>query len=251
MPRKNSGQNQSPSNNNTNTTTRVHRVKLFQESSDMYWSPLVQEHIQKQITHPNKIWVHQIINECKEKESIKLKTAEFILLPDTKDIYRKCFPCYKLSTWFNWMIIVTNPTLRNIRDLHNEHLPLLYEIKQQGIQRLQLEFPHIQPEDIMIYANYPPSIQQLHFHLCCHFFSTSAFDAFRIHPLDQIINNIQIHPNYYQVSSFVIPIHERSPISNLYRSLNDSTDILPSESHDPPIPIDSCRDEHGMLDEGT
>ena len=205
---------------------RIEKVKLFHETHDVYWSAHVQQYIQSQIVHPNKMWVQHIINERKEREHVKLKTKDFILLPDTKDIYQKLFMLRKPNNCFNWMIITTDPGLRNIRDLRIEHIPLLQSIKEQSVMRLREDFPEIQNEDVMIYANYPPSVQQLHFHLCCPFFSSSAYDAFRIHPIDQIINNLTVHPEYYKVSDFIIPVHEFSPLLKVYQQTKDAFDLL-------------------------
>jgi hypothetical protein len=195
---------------------RIEKVKLFQETHDIYWSEDVQQYIQSQVMHPNKMWVQHIIHERKERDQVKMKNKDFILLPDTKDIYQKMFFVRKPHNCFNWMIITTDPELRNIRDLRQEHIALLNEIKNLSVARLQQDFPDVQKEDIMIYANYPPSVQQLHFHLCCPFFSSSAYDAFRIHPIEQIINNLTVHPDYYRVSNFIIPVHEFSPLLKVY-----------------------------------
>lgn len=202
----------------------MERIKLIEETPSMFWHEKTQTYINNQITHPKSVWVQEIIQHKREQEYIKLKTDEFIFLPDTKNIYKKCFFSSRNSVHFNWMVVVTDPTLRNIRDLRQHHIPLLERIKQLAVETIQKEYATIQMDDIMIYANYPPSIHTLHFHFCFPFFSASAFDAFRIHSIDHIINNLRINPKYYAISTFIVPLHERSPIAQIYRELKTRED---------------------------
>lgn len=197
----------------------IEKIKLIEETPEMFWHEKTQSYINSQITHPKSVWVQEIIQNKREQDQIKLQTEDFIFLPDTKSIYKKCFFHTKNWVHFNWMVIVTDPTLRNIRDLKQKHIPLLEKIKSLAIDTIQKDFPHIQADDIMIYANYPPSIHTLHFHFCFPFFSSSAYDAFRIHSIDHIINNLKINSDYYSISTFIVPLHERSPLAAIYKEL--------------------------------
>jgi hypothetical protein len=201
----------------------IERIKLVEEKPELFWHETVQKYIDSQITHPKSVWVQEIINNKREQGYVKLKTEDFILLPDTKNIYKKCyFQQQKRNVCFNWMVIVTDPGLRNIRDIRDVHIPLLEKIKQLATETIKMEFPFIDSEDVMIYANYPPSIHTLHFHFCFPFFSASAFDAFRIHSIDSIINNVRMSPDYYATSTFTVPLHERSPLYSLYKEIGNT-----------------------------
>lgn len=219
----------------------LERIKLVEETSDMYHSTEAQAYISSDMNHPNKRWVQQIASQEKEQEHVKLIHKDFVLLPDTKNIYRRWATVSKTSsTFFNWMIIVTDPTLRNIRDLRACHIPLLQNIMKLGIKRVRTDFPQILEEDIMIYANYPPSVHRLHFHICCPFFYASAFDAFRMHPLRSIINNLVIDPEYYAISTFTVPLHENAPLLEVYRNIDQ--DKLPGNVSSSFLPQDQSRE---------
>ena len=191
------------------TTTQM---KIVPETPHMFWSDDIQSMITEDIKTPRKKWIHHIINKEKEQEFVKLDTDDFVLLPDTQRIYRK-----STKVHFNWLAIIKDTSLRNIRDLTSDHIPLLQNLKKSCIERISKEYPHVKENDIMIFANYPPSVHVLHFHFCFPFLFPSAYDAFRIHSMDTIINNLQIHPNYYTLSTLLLPLHESSPWFSIYQ----------------------------------
>jgi hypothetical protein len=200
-----------------NARHATNSIKLWNETGDQYWSERAQKYIELQRLDPNKHWIYQIIFDNKEQEFVKMRNHEFIILPDIKNKYKHVFFYHKDTRNLNWMVIITNPDLRSIRDLRKEHLPLLERIKKSAVEQAKIEYPGIGEDDIMIYANYPPSIQVLHFHVCFPFLRSSAFDAFHMHSIDSIINNLRLHEDYYRISNFLIPIHERSPLMQIYK----------------------------------
>ena len=119
---------------------------------------------------------------------------------------------------FNWLAIVADPSLRSVRDLRGEHVGMLERLYEQCVAAIQREYKGVGEEDIMVFANYPPSVYKLHFHFCAPFFQPTAYDAFRMHSLSAIINNLRIHPLYYQLSTLQIPVHSGS---ELYRAINE------------------------------
>jgi hypothetical protein len=97
---------------------------------------------------------------------------------------------------------------------------MLERLHRQCVGAIQGEHK-VGEEDIMVFANYPPSVYRLHFHFCAPFFQPSAFDAFRMHPLSAIINNLRLQSGYYALSTFQIPVHSSS---DLYRALACASD---------------------------
>jgi m7GpppX diphosphatase len=110
---------------------------------------------------------------------------------------------------------MTNPGLRCIRDLRGEHLPMLEEMHRACVEAIQREYK-VGEEDIMVFANYPPSVYRLHFHFCAPFFQPSAYDAFRMHSLSAIMNNLRIREDYYAASAFQIPVHLHSELFRVF-----------------------------------
>jgi hypothetical protein len=191
----------------------------------MYWESNTQKFIDDDMHHPQKKWIQHIIEGVRETDKVRYQDDDMIIIPDYKNIYKRLhkrnthFQYHrKGAVSFNWMVILKDEKLRNLRDLRAYHVELLQKVKSKSIEILQTEFPQISKEDVMIFANYPPSVHRLHFHLCFPFFFANAYDAFRIHPIDQIINNLQINSEYYFVSSFTIPLYENSSWTKLYHT---------------------------------
>jgi hypothetical protein len=131
---------------------------------------------------------------------------------------------------FNWLAIMADPKIRSIRDLRYEHVEMLEKMYEQCVSAIQKEFK-VEFNDVMVFANYPPSVYRLHFHFCVPFFQPTAYDAFRMHSLSSIINNLKIHPMYYQVSTFQIPVHSGSDLCKaIIGSSDDSSEDASSEN---------------------
>jgi hypothetical protein len=250
--------------------------RFLTETPSMHESSLVQNFIQQEIGKPSKVWVQEVVNEKRECEFVKLRTPEFVLLPDSNAQRRQCKSIqskesidYRYMTratspfiktrWqtqymnkkhelhqnsigrqpgfcaqrksilaitedkteyqkieaqtkgFNWLAIVADPKLRSIRDLRGEHVDMLENLYEQCIKAIKKDF-QIERHDVMVFANYPPSVYKLHFHFCAPFFMSGAYDAFRMHSLSNIINNLKVCSDYYKLSSFQIPVHVSSEL---------------------------------------
>ena len=222
------------------------KVRFVTETPDLYCSDEAQAYVQRELDRPSKAWIREVVGSTRETEFVKLRTPEFVLLPDLNNPRRpqqRPFPPWSRATAapfqqsrrsfqrppspahpaprrFNWLAIVADPGLRSVRDLRGEHLPMLERLHRQCVEAIQGEHK-VGEEDIMVFANYPPSVYRLHFHFCAPFFQPSAFDAFRMHPLSAIINNLRLLSGYYALSTFQIPVHSSS---DLYRALACASD---------------------------
>lgn len=105
----------------------------------------------------------------------------------------------------NWIAIMHDSNLRSIRDLRAEHVDLLEDMYNACMSKILEEY-QLKESDIMVFANYPPSVYRLHFHFCAPFVSSASYDAFRIHPLQNILNNLRMCPDYYRLSTLEIPV---------------------------------------------
>jgi hypothetical protein len=244
-------------------------VQFFKETPGHYFSDEVQRFIDQEIYKPNKIWAKQIVESEREVESVKLRTDEFVLLPDLVAFRRQykqgesragaspltlyqprrrspqqennvalkqcarpcklqqqgslCMNGLDLSDFqgsvrhLNWLAIVTDPSIRTIRDLTGEHVPMLERLYELCLDAITKE-TGLERHDVMVFANYPPSVYKLHFHFCAPFFKSSAYDGFRIHPLGTIINNLKLFPDYYRLSTFDVPLHTNSELCRVIQS---------------------------------
>jgi hypothetical protein len=227
----------------------INTVRFVHETSEKHASCRVQSFIHAELSKPSKAWVYEVVESKRECESVRLRTGDFVLLPDT-NANRRQFrqpwraprkgeddpsegtredqaECLGLPRWatslprlerpwalssqrgFNWLAIVLDPSLRTIRDLRGEHVPMLERMHELCLEAIEAEFGY-KPHDVMVFANYPPSVYRLHFHFCAPFHSVGAFDAFRMHPLCAIVNNLRLRPDYYEQSTLCVPVHTNS-----------------------------------------
>ena len=224
---------------------RTDQIQLISETPELYASEAMQGYVAQEHARREKEWIHDIVKLGAEAECVKERTEEFVLLPDV-GVHRRTLRAYKMlpgragravpeqeplystvrrlaHAWaprytyhrFHWLAIVTDDGLRSIRDLRAHHAPMLLRMRDRCLGAIRRDHS-IQEEDIMIFANYHPSVYRLHFHFCAPFFQPSPFDAFRIHSLSSILNNLRIHPEYYALSTLQIPVHLNSL---LYRAL--------------------------------
>lgn len=224
---------------------RTDLIQLISETPEMYASEAMQAFVAQECARREKEWIHDIVKLGAEADCVKERTEEFVLLPDSGAHRRNLRP-YKMlpgrmprlalepeplystvrrltHAWaprytyrrFHWLAIVADDGLRSVRDLRGHHIPMLLRMRDRCLAAIRRDHD-VQEEDIMIFANYHPSVYRLHFHFCAPFFQPSPFDAFRIHPLSAILNNLRIHPDYYALSTLQIPVHLNSL---LYRAL--------------------------------
>lgn len=239
----------------TMTASTEGGVHFFSETPSHYFSDEVQRFIDQEVYKPSKIWAKQVVECERETENVKLRTDDFVLLPDLVSSRRQfrsydsrqlmpLYPCrrrapdgecgfgFKVMSKqqalrfdelepprdppvrsVNWLAIVTDPSVRTIRDLRGDHLPMLEEMYESCLEVIMKE-TKLERHNIMAFANYPPSVYKLHFHFCAPFFKSSAYDGFRMHPLSTIINNLRLCPDYYRMSTLDVPLHVHS---ELYR----------------------------------
>ena len=116
---------------------------------------------------------------------------------------------------FHWLAVVVDTSLRTLRDLRGEHVPMLEALHAQSCQKI-FEECGTEPGQIMAYVHYPPSVYQLHIHFK-HLSGHNVFhDTFRVHPLQSIINNLKIDSDFYKKSYLQLPVYVHT---DLYAAL--------------------------------
>ena len=67
---------------------RLTGQKLLVETPGIYKSPGMQAYIQQELHRPCKRWVVDVLNGSREASEVRLRTGEFVLLPDTERVNR-------------------------------------------------------------------------------------------------------------------------------------------------------------------
>ena len=136
-------------------------------------------------------WMDNIHNKITEQENMLYQDDDFMFLPDMKWDRQNANQMYCLA-------IVKDRTIHSIRELTAEHIPLLEKIRKISCATI-LEKYGIAEDQLRIYFHYPPSAWRLHVHfnLFSNDHAGSSVDC--AISLTQIINNIKLIPNYYQL----------------------------------------------------
>lgn len=103
--------------------------------------------------------------------------------------------------------IVHRHSLTSIRSLTDEHLPLLQNIRDKGIDAITKRYG-IPRSQLRIYFHYQPSFYHLHAHFTYLKYDAPGIFCEKSHLLDSVISNIELIPDYYQRSTLSFVVRE-------------------------------------------
>lgn len=188
--------------------------KLIMESPIQYYNTDMQNYIKQEKHKPSKRWIANVIQGLQEKEHIKLDTEDFILLPDTERINRYSNTNIKKSpqpVTMNWLAIVKDDSIETMRDLRGQHVHMLENMRDSCLMKIQEE-TGINPEEIMVYVHYHPSVYHLHVHFAYPYMQYNHRDIYRIHSINTIIENLKMDPNYYALANIQVSVTKDGPL---------------------------------------
>lgn len=139
----------------------------------------------------NVTWIENIFNGKKEQDRIwgRGENDSFLILPDTKwngkiqDLY---------------LLVLTKERILCLRELRDTHLPLLKAIRLE-ITRLVIS---LNGPKVRCYIHYLPTY--FHFHI--HVASVTLDEIGCSHLLDDVINNLELYPDFYTKKTLFFPI---------------------------------------------
>lgn len=147
-------------------------------------------------------WVYNILDHKKESDRIAFEDPcqenGFILLPDLKWDGKTSETLYLLA-------LIHKRDIKSLRDLTANHLPLLKNIRDKGIDVIQQKYG-VKRSQLRIYFHYQPSFYHLHVHFTYLKHEAPGIFCEKSHLLDTVIDNIELMPDYYQRAtlSFVL-----------------------------------------------
>ncbi len=213
----------------------------------MHASPSVARFIEQEVARPGKQWIAHIIEGTQEKDDVIYRNEEFVLLPDTERVnrYWRAPPPGSNSIPFrtnqrspkrilNWLAIAQDRQLRTLRDLRGDHVPMLKTLLRTSLQAIE-DMTGIRQDQVMAYVHYPPSVYQLHVHFSYPYGQYCHRDAYRVHNLATVINNLEIDPDYYKRATLHMAVYRQSLH---YAALSESKDgeaPRPGDTKEPPL----------------
>lgn len=97
-------------------------------------------------------------------------------------------------------------SLLSVRDLKGEHLPLLKSILTNGYQTIQQKYA-LPQHKIRCYFHYLPTYWLLHVHFV--HVDKQGEDTRENVNLEQVINNLEMNPKYYQQCTMVYTVGDK------------------------------------------
>ena len=240
------------------------RTVLLDEEPSVFFSEASEAFISRERGKQGKRWVHDVVLRGKEAAFELLRTPDFVLLPDhgnatpldrppktvvegavaRKGAGRGGFrmgdarPVRVCDPVVHLLCIATDPSLRCLRDLRSEHIALLEGLQASCLEMMRTTWG-MRDEDVLIYVNYPPSVYQLHFHVCAPFQSAVAYDAFRVHPLATILGNLRLGVDYYERIPLRVPVLVGSDLHAILTGGTCGVDAVGASGHDSSDPDDN------------
>ncbi len=256
---------------------------LLPETPHMHARGSMARFIQQEVVRPSKQWICNIIDGTQEQDDIILRTDAFILLPDTERVnrylgrqrslaqqqhhhppsnpppwmlsnckgYREGSSYLQHKRVLNWLSILNDRRLRTLRDLRGHHVPMLKRMLKQCMAAIETH-TGIPKDKVMAYVHYPPSVYQLHVHFSYPYGQYCHRDAYRVHSLEGIINNLQVDSDYYVKSTLTLALYKQSLH---YAALTASAVFSPDAACKPSIttamPVEEEDESEEVSKDGT
>uniref|UniRef100_A0A0B6ZXP3 m7GpppX diphosphatase n=1 Tax=Arion vulgaris TaxID=1028688 RepID=A0A0B6ZXP3_9EUPU len=161
-------------------------------------------------------WVYNILEKKTESERIVVEDPDpvvgFVMVPDIKWDRKNIEALYLIA-------IVHQHNIRSIRDLTNEHLPLLKNVLHKGQKAIQ-ETYGVTSDKLRVYFHYQPSYYHLHMHFTHVKFEAPGTDALRAHLLEDVIDNITLNSEFYQQKTLSYVVRENDALYNSFQDKN-------------------------------
>jgi m7GpppX diphosphatase len=139
-------------------------------------------------------WVYNFLEHKAERDRVVFEDPDpntgFLLAPDLK---------WDGQTRANLYLqaVIHRRDIKSIRDLTDEHLPLLRNIRHAGLNAIASRYD-VRRDQIKAYFHYQPQFFHLHVHFISLAFDAPASGTTQAILLNDVINNLEIAGDFYQ-----------------------------------------------------
>lgn len=170
---------------------------------EIFYTPRMQEFIMQRCRDNDKQWIYSMIagTPLKKEEVIFEMHTSWLLC---KDVHQ--------GSDFRMLVIFKDPELKTLRDLRQEHIPLLFKVKNCVRNYLLKNMPK-NSHDYKIYFHYTPSVYQLHAHVVI---PGQYYNNWRTHNLNHVISNIQKNTFHYRDAIIIFSMSKCIKTLNLH-----------------------------------
>jgi len=176
------------------------QIYSVQETADIYYR--VSKSFIDSLDSSHVEWMHNVLDNKKETELCLFEDEHFKLQKDFK------FNEGDLKTLYCLAIPkqAREKSLKSIRDLTGEHLPLLRSIASESYKAIETKYALPQSK-IYAYFHYLPTYYLLHVHFTHVDFAQR--DAREQVPLEVAISNLELNDKYYQKCTLQYSVGEK------------------------------------------
>ncbi|KIY63788.1 HIT-like protein [Cylindrobasidium torrendii FP15055 ss-10] len=130
-------------------------------------------------------WVTKILDGESEQEAVLFNCPEYLILPDMK------WDLHTLSSLY-LVAISRDPTIRSLRDLRVEHVPLLKSIRDNAYEVVRNKWD-MGPGSLRMWIHYQPSYYHFHVHIASTGYEGAGFGMAvgQAHLLDDVISLLE------------------------------------------------------------
>lgn len=167
----------------------------------------MQEYIANKVADKSQAWIYKLIRgeSGSEKECVYIDDPEFLLCRDLHP-----------GSDDRFLVIFKDLSLRTIRDLRQEHIPLLTRVRETVVSFLGETQDEARVGDYRIFFHYTPSVFQLHAHVSV---MNSYTQSFRVHPLSLVVRNLSERSTYYRDALILISLCRSMKQLSVYSGL--------------------------------
>ncbi len=185
---------------------RFTQRRIVQCTPQVAFGAAMSEYIDAQTHSSRKQWIYEIIDGSREAGDKILDNDDFILTPDIEQ---------NTASTANWLAVFKDRALYSIRDLRGAHVPMLERARDACVSAMVAR-TGFRRHEVMCYFNYLPSVFQLHLHVCAPYGLYTTQDAYKVHPIDNVISHLRIDPAFYEHATITTVVVGRGDLPAVY-----------------------------------
>lgn len=187
------------------------KIYMIRETAEDYRSITLPHVTSSSLSHQ---WLENILLKKSETERIVCEDSNpqtgFILIPDLK------WDCQQLSNLYLCALVMKRG-IRSIRDLREEHIPMLENVRDKGKSAIREKYG-FDPAQLRIYFHYPPSYYHLHVHFANVVYDSPSCALGKAHLLDDVVDNLKRDSEYYARVSISYVLKENDGLFQKFKA---------------------------------
>ncbi|KAI5161358.1 m7GpppX diphosphatase [Nematocida ausubeli] len=186
---------------------------LVKETAEMYRTKTLPHALKHS---PNCKWIDTIFQQAdgcatpcitESKEHVLFMDKEFLICPDLK------WDRVTLESLY-LLVLFKDPNIYTLRELRQEHIPLLERIQQAAVEALAMH--NYTTDKVKIYFHYYPTFYRAHVHISSISSSWPGTSIGKSVLLNDVIEGLKVSSTYFQDKTMEVCISKESYMYSIY-----------------------------------